>query len=414
MNKRSILLFLLALVVLAFALITGFPPLLRLFYILALALVGGYLWAWLNLRWLDVRIDRRTPRVHVGEPVEERITVRNASFLPKPWLEVTDLTDIPGHHTGQVIGLPSKGFRSWRTRTVSRRRGVFNLGPLRIATGDPFGIFRLERLYPGQEQVVGLPSVVPIPHFFIPSSELPGEGQLRLRYHQVSPHVASVREYVPGDPLTRIHWPSTARIGRLMVKEFDVGLTSDVWVVVDMEAAVQAAQEEESTEELAVTAAASIAHYFLSRRLPVGFTATGKDFLTLPPDRSAVQEGRILDLLAQAKADGKLPLAQVLPRLDRWVTRQTTLVLVTSSADPSWLEAIGTLAHRGVRAAVVLVDAATFGGTDTGRLASPLRSLGVACYVVGKGQNLAAALDHPVTAHWDAGEPAAAPTGGRP
>ena len=251
MKKRLFLVIALTLIVLLFALITGFPLLMRLFYVLALAMVAGYLWAWLSLRWLEVSIDRRTPRVHVGQPIDERITVRNTSFLPKPWLEVMELTDIPGHHTGQVVGLSGQGFRSWRTRTTSRRRGVFTLGPLRIATGDPFGLFRLERFYSGQQQVVVLPAVVPIPRFFIPSSELPGDGHLRLRSHQVSPHVASVRDYLPGDSLNRIHWPSTARQGRLMVKEFDLGFTSDIWVLLDMEASAHAAQEEDTTEELA-------------------------------------------------------------------------------------------------------------------------------------------------------------------
>jgi uncharacterized protein (DUF58 family) len=409
----------LTLIVLIFALVTGFPLLMRLFYVLTLAMAGGYMWAWLNLRWLEVHIERRTQRVHVGQPVEERITVRNTSFLPKPWLEVTDLTNIPGHYTGQVVGLAGRGFRSWRTRTLARRRGVFTLGPLRVATGDPFGVFRLERSYHGQQQVVVLPAVVPITRFFVPSADLTGDGQLRLRSHQVSPHVASVRDYLAGDSLSRIHWPSTARQGRLMVKEFDMGLTSDIWVLVDMEAAAHVAPEEEAeetTEEVAVTAAASLARYFLGRRLPVGFAASGTDFSLLPPDRSAIQDGRILDLLSLAQAKGDVPLVGAIARLDSWLTRHTTLVVVTPSAESSWLEAMGVLGQRGVRLAAVLVDAASFGGADTAALAPSLRALGVASYIVGKGDNLAAALDHPVALHWDArvGVSRLVGTGGRP
>ncbi|MBI2171081.1 MAG: DUF58 domain-containing protein [Chloroflexi bacterium] len=413
MKKRSLLVLALTLIVLIFALVTGFPLLMRLFYVLTLAIAGGYLWAWLNLRWLEAHIERRTQRVHVGQPVEERITVRNTSFLPKPWLEVTDLTDIPGHYTGQVVGLTGRGFRSWRTRTLARRRGVFTLGPLRIATGDPFGVFRLERSYHGQQQVIVLPAVVPITRFFVPSADLTGDGQLRLRSQQVSPHVASVRDYLAGDSLSRIHWPSTARQGRLMVKEFDLGLTSDIWVLLDMEAAAHAAQGEETTEELAVTAAASLARYFLGRRLPVGFAASGADFSLLPPDSHGIQDGRILDLLSRAQANGDVSLVQAVARLDSLLTRHTTLVVVTPSAEPSWLEAMGVLGQRGVRLAAVLVDATSFGGADTSALAPLLRTLGVAPYVVGKGDNLAAALDHPVALHWDARVGVAVAPGGR-
>lgn len=376
----------------------------RLFYVLSLALAGGYLWAWLNLRWLDAAVERRTPVVSIGQSVEERITVRNTSFLPKPWLEVTDLNDIPGHYTGQVIGLSSRGYRSWRVRTPARRRGVFSLGPLRIATGDPFGLFRLERLYQGNQQVVVLPAVVPLVRFLLPSSDLPGEGQLRMRPHQVSPHVATVREYAPGDSLHRIHWPSSARQGTLMVKEFDIGLSADAWVLLDLEAQAHVTLDDDSTEELAVTAAASIARHLLGRGMPVGFAASSAAFPLLPPDRGDVQDSRILDALAKVKADGPAALFQSLAKLDPWLGRQTVLVIVTPSAQRDWLEAIGALAQRGVRIAVVLVDAATFGGPQTAALVPSLRGLGAAGYLAGKGENLAAALDSPVSLSWAAQE----------
>ncbi|MBI4202624.1 MAG: DUF58 domain-containing protein [Chloroflexi bacterium] len=392
----------LTLVVLTFGLVSGFPPLLRLFYILTLALAGGSLWAWLNLRHLSVQIERRTPRVHVGQDIEERITVHNNSFLPKPWLEVTDLTDIPGHHAGQVVSLPGRGFRSWRTRTQARRRGVYSLGPLRVASGDPYGVFRLERFFHDPEQVIVLPSVVPLHRFLAPSSELPGDGQLRLRSHQLSPHVASVREYAPGDSLNRIHWPSTVRMQQLMVKEFDLGLSSDVWVVLDMEATAHAYEEVESTEETAVTAAASIASYFLGQGIPLGFTATTRDMPILPPERTSLQQGRILDLLAVAKADGTLSLAQALPKLDAWLTRQTTLVIVTPSSQESWVQVLGGVGQRGIRTASVLVDAASFGGAGrTLSLVPALLGLGSTPYVLEKGANIADALDRPVLAQWD-------------
>ncbi|MBI4340118.1 MAG: DUF58 domain-containing protein [Chloroflexi bacterium] len=409
--KRLIGILALTAIVLAFAVITGFPPLRRLFYLLAIAILGGYLWAWFGLRWLEVRIERRTPRVSVGQPVDERMTVRNTSFLPKPWLEVVDLNDIPGHHTGRVVGLPGRGFRSWRVQTLARKRGVFALGPLRVATGDPFGLFRMQRTYAGQQQVVVLPAVVPLPRFFTSSADLPGEGGTRFRSHQVSPHVASVREYAPGDSLSRIHWPTTVRQGVLMVKEFDVGLTSDVWVLLDMEAAVHINLEEDSTEEMSVTIAASVLHYYAGRGLPVGLAASSMEFPILPPERGPLQEARALEVLAQVHADGQLSLAEAIARMDPWLTRNVTLVVVTPSASHAWVGTLGTLAQRGLRQAAVLVDGSTFqqapgvgsvGPASLAPLAPGLRSLGIPSYVLGKGDNIATALDQPVAEHWDA------------
>jgi len=274
---------------------------------------------------------------------------------------------------------------------------------MRIATGDPFGLFRLERYYHDSQQVLVLPAVVPLSRFSIPSAGLPGDGPVRHRSHQITPHASSVREYLPSDSIARIHWPTSARLGSLMVKEFDIGLTSDLWILLDLEGEVQAQDEEDSTDELAVTAAASIARYFLlAARVSVGLAVNAGEFALLAPDRGHVQDARILDLLARIKAEGVTPLADAIANLDPSLSRHTTLVIVTPSPSDRWVMALATLTHRNVRLAAVLVDGATFGGEKSPReLMSALAELGIPGYLVGKGDNLAEALHHPLTKHWD-------------
>ena len=77
----------------------------------------------ISLQSLDVSVERRSRRVRVGDDVEERITIRNMGALPKPTLEVEDLTDLPGYSSGMAISLESKGFRSWRTQTPAAAEG---------------------------------------------------------------------------------------------------------------------------------------------------------------------------------------------------------------------------------------------------------------------------------------------------
>ena len=110
---------------------------------------------------------------------------------------------------------------------------------------------------------------------------------LRRRTHQITPNAAGVREYAPGDSFNRIHWNSTARYDRLIVKEFELDPTADVWILLDLERGIHAGawweqawyerelddlwmQERETqlapnTEEYAVTCAATIAKYYLDR-----------------------------------------------------------------------------------------------------------------------------------------------------
>ena len=105
-----------------------------------------------------------------------------------------------------------------------------------------------------------------------------------------------------GDSLSRIHWRSSARYNKLMVKEFDLDPAIDAWIFLDLHAAVQAGEGEHSTEEYGVTIAATIAHYLLRQDLSVGMVVNGErqEFLAL--DRGDRQIQHILEMLAVIRA----------------------------------------------------------------------------------------------------------------
>ena len=114
---------------------------------------------------------------------------------------------------------------------------------------------------------------------------------------------------MPGDAFNRIHWPTTARTKRLMVREFELDPTADVWIVLDLDTEVQAGTGLESTEEYAVTAAASAGAASARpgpRRWP------GVPEATLPADRGPRQAERILEVLALVRASSHLNLASML------------------------------------------------------------------------------------------------------
>ena len=128
---------------------TGFGLLFKLLWILGLTTAVSFVWTWLGVAWLEVTVDRRTRRAHVGETLEERITVKNVGRLPKPPLEVDDITDLPGYSSGLVVSLPREETRTWRTAIPARKRGVYTLGPVRAVSTDVFGLFRRERRFGG-------------------------------------------------------------------------------------------------------------------------------------------------------------------------------------------------------------------------------------------------------------------------
>ena len=377
---------------------TGFGLFYRLLYILALTTVFSLVWNWLSLRWLDVRAERRTSRVRVGDSVEERITVRNLNAIPKPVLEIEDLTDLPGYSSGMAITLASKGFRSWRTLTPARKRGVYTMGPVRVTNTDAFGLFRRERLFGGTAPLIVYPRTFDVPGFAIPAAYLSGETSTRKRSHNLTPHAGSVRDYASGDSISRVHWNSTARLGKLMSKEFDLGQSSDVWLFVDLHRDVQAGELEESTDEYAVSIAASLGRKYLAAGLPVGFVAYGEQRHFLAPDTGMGQFDRLMESLALSKAEGDTPLGQALPLEEALWGYHSSLVVITASNRPDWTVAIRELTRRRVKVAVVLLDGASFGGfLNTLDVVPDLYDAATAPYVVRQGDDIPAALSHTFT-----------------
>lgn len=372
---------------------TGFWLLFRLVYIIAIAVPLAWLLVWWNTRDIEADVDRKTARAQVGQEAQEVIEVRNRSFLPKVWLEVEDPSDLPGHRSKRVVIIPPRRSRNWIVNTPLRRRGLFDWGPLRITASDPFGIFRRTRLIGGQQQILVYPPVVELPHFQAPPANLPGEGRFRRRTHYVTPNASGVREYAPGDAFNRIHWKSTARTGEMMVKTFELDPASDIWVILDLERRVNAGHDDESTEEYGVRVAASVARHYIIENRPVGMITFGRDLRTLEPERGQQQLTRILESLATANAVGDAPLGNLLMEEQRRFGRHTTLVVITSSTDDSWLTAIQSLTQRGVRAAVVLLDPSTFGDSRSPlMLFGQLTASDILTYVVRRGDDLGLAL----------------------
>ena len=121
---------------------TGFWLMARLANVIIVAFPIAYVWAWFNLRGLEVTVERPHDRLQVGHPFEERITVANRTWFSKLWLEVEDLSDLPGHAARRVISLGPRAKRSWRSVSECTRRGLYTVGPVRVTTSDLLGLFR--------------------------------------------------------------------------------------------------------------------------------------------------------------------------------------------------------------------------------------------------------------------------------
>ena len=375
------------------ALSTGFWLPARLAYVVLLSIPVAYFWARANTRDLQVTVERPQDRLQEGQEFQERITVKNLSWLTKLWLEVEDPSDMPGYVARQVITLGPRESRTWRTSTLCRLRGLFSVGPVRITTGDPFGFFRYTNTYGRPQHVLVYPRATELPNFYVPPANLPGEGRFRRRTHYVTPNASGVREYEPGDSFNRIHWPTTARTNQLMVKLFELDPASDIWVVLDLDKSVQVGEGEEGTEEYAVRLAASIARFFLVANRSVGFISYGNRLFVENAERGAQHFTRILEALALSRAVGDVPLGTLITEEGKRFGRHTTVVVVTPSTSEDWVASLQFLAERGVKVAAVLLEPSTFGGSENALMVfGSLAASDVYTYLVRRSDDLITAL----------------------
>lgn len=394
--------------------ITGNPLYAHLTYLWGLLLLVCRIWSALVLRGLEVRRQARTQRAQMGQVWEERFEVVNPGRWTRLWVEVRDRSALPHSRGSRVLSMvgPRQRYR-YLARTRLTSRGVFPLGPTELRSGDPFGLFPVRREFPPNTALVVYPMTVEVHSFPSPLGLLPGGEALRRRTHQITPNAAGVREYTPGDPLNRIHWPSTARRDRLIVKEFELDPLAEVWIFVDAERAAHpalpsapTAPDEEvlwlplrpvtlppSTEEYAVTIAASVGQYFLQRGRAVGLVCQGATLTVLPPDRGGRQLRKMLEALALVRADGDLPFSALLGVQARHLPRGSTVVLITPSIRQEVALAADQMARRGLRPVGVLLDAASFGGPPgTEELMRALQALHLPVLRVAYGADLAVAL----------------------
>lgn len=412
--RARVALMLWALIIVAAA-ATGRQLLFRLLYLMTAILVLSFLWSVLNTYGVRLLRQTRSRRAQVGRLAEERFVLRNTGFLPKLWVEVRDHSSLPGHRASRVINsLPPRSYRGWLVRTRCIERGVFRLGPMTIASGDPLGLFRIERALPATSNIVIYPATVPLPGFEPPVGVLPGGDAVKRRAQYITTNVAGIRDYAPGDSFNRIHWPSTARLQRVMVKEFELDPLADLWVVLDMEEWVQVGEVSDAdvaqyevpwdaptefelaptTEEYGVTAAASLSRHFVEMNRTVGLiTYGGSGRRLIQADRGERQLNKILEQLAIVRAKGRVPLQQLLAAEERLFGRNTTVVVVTPSTSEVWVNPLRDLGRRGVRTMAVVLDASTFGQAPSSlSLVTSLIANGVPVYTLRCGERLDQAL----------------------
>lgn len=325
---------------------------------------------WVNSLKRNLHLDRKLHLAWAtaGDSVQEELKLVNNSWLPAIWVEINDNIN-PASPSVRMVS--DVGANSSRTRYLShlyKQRGLYTLGPTTLRTGDPFGIYTLTFHEPNTDTILITPPLLPMTQLRIKPGGWAGDQQHQRGALERQISDAGVREYIPGDSLRRIHWHASAHFDSLIVRQLEASASGDWWIFVDLQSTVQAGNDQDSTLELLIVLAASLAVRGLNEHRRVGLAMAGTDLTWIEPSNNPTHRWRILKALAAAEA-GDSSLADLISLKNP--SRRASLIVITPSTGIRWIAALGKRRNDGRLA--LLIDPTEFGAaTSQSRVKSVL------------------------------------------
>jgi uncharacterized protein (DUF58 family) len=297
-------------------------------------------------------VSRRAPgESFVGEQVRVDLTVTNTTRKPKLSISIHD-----PYVAQSNIFLPSLGAGASvtiSTRRTAARRGAIDGGPVVVSSGAPFGVAEVRRTIPAAGRTVVFPRIVSMPGLPLrgdPSTgaddELPSGRGPGHEFH-------GIREYQRGDSLRHVHWPTTARHGSLVVREFERDRPARLTVVVDTAGDTPAVGDAETTLDRCCSVAASAA-------LEAVRLGHGVSVVAARDARPVIVDGadphRALTVLAELRAPGGMTLSRVLGQAPAAPTALVVFPTWRSNAATVLVPAVEELVAAGSRVVPVAIE----------------------------------------------------------
>ena len=344
-------------------------PLLVITVFLLITALVAKVWSRAVFRGLTLKLTPDRARAFAGETLDLNFELTNAKPIFVPWLEVS--AELPYR---LQCGIPqtaplyarqrlrwstavSGGSRTrWRYVLECRHRGDYRLGPLRLRSGDLFGLFPGEIVVPSFHQVLVYPEIVPLKGLGLPLRELTGSITAPRNLYEDTSRTAGTRDYQYGDPLKRIHWKGSARHRVLHVRQFESTTSMNLLMILDVASFNRPGAETAAAFEVAVTAAASCAYEAQRHQLPVGMLAGASPEIHLPVGSGRATLMTILEALARVSAQAEVPLEAYLTQRYTDLTLGSTLLVLSHHITPPLLSTARRLQDEGHSLVLVLFN----------------------------------------------------------
>jgi uncharacterized protein (DUF58 family) len=325
--------------------------------------------AYVSLQPVSVRTERtlHPPRVHAGSSSRVDLQVTNSGPRRTPVLNVRDPFD-RGWRWARFLVPPLAGHTATRAayRLPTEERGIFDIGPLEVSLGDPFGLATSTFTSVGVTQLTVYPRIDPIPPLPTAQGHDPHSGAQHPRaLLGTGEDFYALRPYEVGDDLRRVHWASTARLDDLMIRQDEMPWQTRSTILLDVRSAVHNA----TSLELAVSAAASI--HAASHRSDALVRLLSTDGTDSGFGTGHAHGEAILEHLATVDATRDNRLAGVAANLRKAGNGGSLAIVTTDRASQADLEAMARLRTRYGTIVLVLIERSAYEASGGGAGPSP-------------------------------------------
>jgi uncharacterized protein (DUF58 family) len=356
-------------------------------------LAGGlaWLWAWLVDGPVTVAATITPAPVTEGETVRIAVEAHRRSRMPVGSMTARFVVGRLGEYTCRLDG--HGRLVSGRIELGALPRGLFSLSEPRVVMGDLLGLVSVTpRVVCEPATVLVRPRLTALDGLFSDAGRAAGDGRRVLLRRSAGFDFHSVREYEQGESLRRVHWPTSARRGQLMVKELEDTAHDGVVVILDCDPTCAVGVPPDSSFDAAVRVAGSLLQAHAGRARVATLVSTGRTRAIVPVRSAATDLDGAVSALAAVEADSVGGLARFLAGDHSWAA-SGELAIVSATTDPAAFAAVLALANRRL-VSVAWIDAASFASRPTRAEPGLLRlaAHGVPTAVVRRGDDLAAVL----------------------
>ena len=335
-------------------------------YFLLAASAVSFLWLALTFFTGHFRISRKmVSRVTEDDILEVETEINSASFLPIFNFTLQD----------NFAGVPEKeekkrffiGFLGpWSSCRIKYeylcyKRGEYRAGPFTVYFFDPLNLFFFKRSYEVYSTVVVYPQTFRIQRFpALTRSVLPWFGIETARTSGDDDEFYGVREYKEGESVKRIHWVSSARKNKLIVKQYQLQSFFGTTIIFNLEKSKNIGEGREAVAEYIIKIAASVAKHLTEKGVSIELLAHVGEIVHLPFNKGEDHLENILKVLAVAQPESRISLREAFEEFARYLPNDSSLIAVMSDQDYKDLPRMVSLYSRGISLIPLIVVSDTF------------------------------------------------------